>query len=143
MALHPQQRDGSGLHRVLQIEERSILSRYRARTERDNNQPKITIMIKTDLSEVGAIELIEHLQETESNEVVLNPHGSNPFGFDLYFVPVTTYTSHISNIEVVVKWAEAHRHTISVTYDTEKEAIVLRLKRLFPDKEYNEEEIIQ
>ena len=99
-------------------------------------------MIKTDLSEVGAIELIEHLQETESNEVVLNPHGSNPFGFDLYYVPVTNYTSHISNIEVVVKWAEAHRHTISVTYDTEKEAIVLRLKRLFPDEEYNEEEII-
>ena len=25
---------------------------------------------------------------------------------------------------------------------TEKEAIVLRLKRLFPDEEYNEEEII-
>ena len=99
-------------------------------------------MIKTDLSEVGAIELIEHLQETESNEVVLNPHGSNPFGFDLYFVPVANYSSHISNIEVVVKWAEAHRHTISVTYDTEKEAIVLRLKRLFPDEEYNEEEII-
>ena len=99
-------------------------------------------MIKTNLQEVGAIELIEHLQETESNEVVLNPHGSNPFGFDLYFVPTTTATSHISNIEVVVRWAEAHRHTISVNYDTEKEAIVLRLKRLFPDEEYNREEII-
>lgn len=99
-------------------------------------------MIKTDLKEVGAIELIELLQETESNDVVLNPHGSNPFGFDLYFVPVTNYSSHISNIEVVVKWAEAHRHTISVTYDTENEAIVLRLKRLFPDEEYNEDEII-
>lgn len=99
-------------------------------------------MIKTDLKEVGAIELIEHLQEIERNDVVLNPHGSNPFGFDLYFVPVATYSSHISNIEVVVKWAEAHRHTISVNYDTEKEAIVLRLKRLFPDEEYNEEEII-
>ena len=99
-------------------------------------------MIKTDLKEVGAIELIEHLRETESNEVELNPHGSNPFGFDLYFVPVANYASHISNIEVIVRWAEAHRHTISVNYDTEKEAIVLRLMRLFPDEEYNEEEII-
>lgn len=99
-------------------------------------------MIKTDLKEVGALELIAHLREIERNEVELNPHGSNPFGFDLYFVPITSYASHISNIEVVVRWAEAHRHTISVNYDTEKEAIVLRLRRLFPEEEYNEEEII-
>lgn len=99
-------------------------------------------MIKTNLKEVGAIELVEHLQEIEKNEVELNPYGSNPFGFDLYFVPITSYSSQISNIEVVVKWAEAHRHTISVNYDTEKEAIVLHLRRLFPIEEYNEEEII-
>lgn len=99
-------------------------------------------MIKTNLKEVGTIELIEHLQETESNEVELNPYGSSPFGFDLYFVPTTTYTSRISNIEVIVKWAEAHRHTISVSYNTEKEAIVLRLQRLLPDEEYSDEEII-
>lgn len=99
-------------------------------------------MIKTDLREVGALELIDHLREIESNDIELNPHGSNPFGFDLYFVPVTEYKSKISNIEVIVKWAEAHRHTISVTYDTEKEAIAIRLQRLFPDEEYSEEEII-
>lgn len=99
-------------------------------------------MIKTNLQEVGAIELIEHLQETERNDVELNPHGAIPFGFDLYFVPTTSYASHISNIDVVVRWAEAHRHTISVTYDKEKEAIVLRLKRLFPDEEYSREEVI-
>lgn len=98
-------------------------------------------MIKTDLKEVGAIELIEHLQEIERNEVELNLYGSNKFGFYLYFVPVSS-RSHISNIELVVKWAETHRHTISVNYDMEKEAIVLRLKRLFPDEEYNRDEII-
>ena len=99
-------------------------------------------MIKTNLKEVGAIELVEHLQEIEKNEVELNPYGSNPFGFDLYFVPITSYSSQISNIEVVVRWAEAHRHTISVNYDTEKEAIVIHLRRLFPITEYNDEEII-
>ena len=106
------------------------------------NKIKYQSMIKTDLKEVGAIELIEHLQEIESNEVELNPHGSNPFGFDLYFVPVSSHSSHISNIELVVKWAETHRHTISVNYDTEKEAIILRLKRLFPDEEYSRKEVI-
>ena len=96
-------------------------------------------MIKTDLKEVGAKELIAHLRETESSKVELS---SLPVGFDLCFLPTTTEASHVSNIEVVARWAEAHRHTISVAYDTGKEAIVLSLRRLFPDDNYNENEII-
>ena len=101
-----------------------------------------TNMINSDLTKVSAIELIEHLQEIETCDVELNPHGHNPFGFDLYFVPTKCYSSHISNIEVIAKWAEVHRHTLRVGYDSEKEAINVRVSRLYPDDDYTEDEII-
>lgn len=99
-------------------------------------------MAKTNLKEVSAIQLVETLQKIERCNVVLNPHGPSPFGFDLYFVPLTTCTSNISNIYFIVDWADVHRYTTSVGYDNVEEAIVVRLRRLLPDSEYSEEEII-
>ena len=99
-------------------------------------------MISTDLNNVTAQELIQHLQQTEQNAVITNLYDANASGFDLYFVPTAMYATHISNIEVVVKWAEAHKHTVSVGYDSHKEAIVVHLQRLYPDTEYSKAELV-
>ena len=94
-------------------------------------------MIKTDLKEVGAIELIEHLQEVERCSVEV---GTYDFGFSLLFTAVTTATPSISNMETIAEWAKVHRHTIRVGYNEYKEAIVVNFKRLLPDEEYSEDE---
>lgn len=97
-------------------------------------------MIKCDLSKVCPIKLIEHLQEIEKCDVELDP---NPFGFDIFFVPVTTACSSITNMEVIAKWAEVHKHTIHIGYNEYKEAIVVRLHRLYPDEYYNDDDILE
>ena len=97
-------------------------------------------MIPNDLSRVCPIGLIEHLQEIEKCDVEVE---SNPFGFDLFFVPVTTASSSISNMEVIAKLAEVHKHTIHISYNEAKEAVVVRMHRLYPDEYYEEVDLLE
>lgn len=97
-------------------------------------------MIPNDLSKVCPIGLTKHLQEIEKCDVEVE---GNPFGFDIFFVPVTTAYPSISNMEVIAKWAEVHKHTISIGYNNTKEAIVVRLHRLYPDECYDEEDLLE
>lgn len=96
-------------------------------------------MIRTDLNKVNPAELIEHLREAESCEVKLR---TSDFGFVLLFEPAPGVSSSISNMEVIAKWAELHRHTISVQYNEAERAISVHLQRLLPNEEYNENEIL-
>lgn len=100
-------------------------------------------MDKENIINLSAQELVEFLREKEQCGILANPYHSNPIGFDLYFVPSTFSVSSISNIEAIVSWALAHRHTIQLIYDTFKKSIVVKLNRLFPEESYQEEEIIR
>lgn len=100
-------------------------------------------MDKENIINLSAQELVEFLREKEPCGILANPYHSNPIGFDLYFVPSTFSVSSISNIEDIVSWALAHRHTIQLIYDTFKKSIVVKLNRLCPEDTYQEEEIIR
>lgn len=100
-------------------------------------------MDKETIINLSAQELVEFLREKEPCGILSNPYHSNPIGFDLYFVPNLFSVSSISNIEVIVTWASAHRHTIQLIYDTFKKAIVVKLNRLYPEETYQEHEIIR
>lgn len=100
-------------------------------------------MNQKNITSLSAIELVEFLRENETCSILANPYHSNPVGFDLYFVPNTFSVSSISNIEVLVEWANAHRYSVSLLYDTFKKAIVAKVNRLYPENQYQEEEIIR
>lgn len=94
-----------------------------------------------DLKKVSANELVQELQSIE--KVELNPHGNNSFGFDLYFISSPRHVPRISIIELIVHWADAHRHAVSVSYDTVMEAIVVRLRRIYTEDSYTPEDYIK
>lgn len=100
-------------------------------------------MEKENVINLSAQELVEFLREKEPCGILSNPYHSNPIGFDLYFVPNLFSVPSISNIEVIVTWASAHRHTIRLIYDTFKKSIVVKLNRLYPEDTYQESEIIR
>lgn len=100
-------------------------------------------MEKENIINLSAQELVEFLRHKEPCGILSNPYHSNPIGFDLYFVPNIFSVPSISNIEVIVTWASAHRHTIQLIYDTFKKAIVVKLNRLYPEETYQEHEIIR
>lgn len=95
------------------------------------------------IKEMTAREMVEYISTLEECEVLCNPYHSNPRGFDLYFVPKTFAISMVLHIEYLVAWASAHRHTIVMHYDTFKRAIVVKVNRLDPEDQYQEEEIIR
>lgn len=100
-------------------------------------------MNQENIISMSAKDMAAHLQEVEECQVLVNPYHSNPMGFDLYFVPDTFHVSKFSNVEILVAWAEAHRHTVSLNYDTFKKAIVAKVNRIYPEDTYQEEEIIR
>ena len=100
-------------------------------------------MDKENIINLSAQELVEFLREKETCGILSNPYHSNPIGFDLYFVPNLFSVSSISNIEVIVTWASAHRHTIKLIYDTFKKSIIVKINRLYPEDTYQESEIIR
>lgn len=100
-------------------------------------------MEKENIINLSAKELVEFLRGKEPCGILSNPYHSNPKGFDLYFVPNIFSAPSISNIEVIVTWASAHRHTIQLFYDTFKKSIVVKLNRLYPEDTYQESEIIR
>ena len=96
-------------------------------------------MIGKNIKDMSAVELIEFLRSAERCDIELD---RSPFGFDLRFIPLTSYNSSISNMEMIAEWAKLHKHTISVGYDSFKEAIVVRIRKLFPDEMYKDEELL-
>lgn len=100
-------------------------------------------MNSNNITNMTAREMVEYLQENEKCQILVNPYHSNPVGFDLYFVPDTFHVSNFSNVEMLVTWAIAHRYTVSLNYDTFKNAIVAKVNRLFPEDTYQEDEIIR
>ena len=100
-------------------------------------------MNSNNIANMTAREMVERLQENEKCQILTNPYHSNPVGFDLYFVPDTFHVSNFSNVEMLVTWAIAHRYTVSLNYDTFKNAIVAKVNRLFPEDTYQEDEIIR
>lgn len=96
-----------------------------------------------DIKGMTAAELVEYLRTVESCEIRCNPYHSNPRGFDLYFVPQLFCLSKIEHIIEISVWAQAHRHTILLLYDTCQKAIEVKINRLFPEDTYQEDEIIR
>ena len=72
VALHPQQRDGSGLHRVLQGTERPNLSRGRAGTQRDNHQNKIEPMDDKLRTRAEVKEMLRAINTAITDEDILD-----------------------------------------------------------------------
>lgn len=85
------------------------------------------------------MDLIESLRKAERCEVKLD---RSPFGFNLRFMQLTSYNSSISNMEMIAEWAKQHKHTISIGYDSFKEAIVVQVRKLYPDEVYEDKELI-
>lgn len=100
-------------------------------------------MNQESIISMSARDMAAHLQEVEECKVLINPYHSNPVGFDLYFVPDTFHVSNFSNVEMLVTWAIAHRYTVSLNYDTFKNAIVAKVNRLFPEETYAPEDILK
>lgn len=90
-----------------------------------------------------ANQLVEWLRTDEVCDILLNPYHSNPRGFDLYFVPKVFSISVVNNISVIATWAEAHKHSLILVYDTFKKAIVIKVNRLFPENTYPPEDLLK
>lgn len=96
-----------------------------------------------DIQRMTAAELVEYLRVVESCEIRCNPYHSNPRGFDLYFVPPLFCASKIERIIEISAWAQAHRHTILLLYDTCQKALEIKINRLFPEETYPPEDILK
>lgn len=100
-------------------------------------------MSSNSITNMSAREMVEHLQENEKCQILVNPYHSNKIGFDLYFAPEVFTLSSISNIEELVDWAKAHRYKIYLVYDEFKKSICAKINRLFPEDTYQEDEKIR
>lgn len=90
-----------------------------------------------------AREMVDFLSTLEECEVLCNPYHSNPKGFDLYFIPKCFEISMLLHIELIIYWADAHRHTVVLVYDTFKRAIVAKVNRIFPEETYDPEDVLK
>ena len=96
-----------------------------------------------EIKKMNAREMVDFISILEECEVLCNPYHSNPKGFDLYFVPKSFAISMLLHVELITNWADAHRYTVVLLYDTFKRAIVAKLNRLYPIEQYEPEDIIQ
>ena len=96
-----------------------------------------------EISSMTAAELVEYLRSVEGCEIRCNPYHSNPRGFDLYFVPQLFCASKIEHILEISIWAQAHRHTILLLYDTCQKALEVKINRLFQEETYPPEDILK
>ena len=96
-----------------------------------------------EIKKMNAREMVGFISTLEECEVLCNPYHSNPKGFDLYFVPKSFAISMLLHVELITNWADAHRYTVVLLYDTFKRAIVAKLNRLYQIEQYEPEDIIQ
>lgn len=96
-----------------------------------------------DIKGMTAAELVEYLRTVEECEIRCNPYHSNPKGFDLYFVPQLFCLSKIEHITDISIWAQSHRHTILLLYDTYQKALEVKINRLYSEETYPPEDILK
>lgn len=86
-------------------------------------------MINADISIVTLPELLEHLGDIESSPMRINRTYDST---RLIFEPTAKEVAHISNIEVICRWAAAHQHTVQIQSNGENNGIAVIISRLYP-----------
>ncbi len=84
-------------------------------------------MLPTDLNRVSSSELIDELREIESSPIEVKERDG---GIALRFRGTDKELPHVSNIELLCRWANTHSYSVSLIADGD--SITINLFQLYP-----------